>query len=125
MLKMFAIAASAWLMCLANASAQEVPAEAADDLHCAVIGMQLVGDPASDPQAKQAGTMITIFYVGRLQGRAPGVDLERPILDYERTLTVDRVNAERQRCAAEFRQVGVDLQDLGQRLSAHETGQTH
>ena len=125
MLKMFVAATAALFTCAATASAQSVPADATNDLHCAVIGMQLVGDPSSTAEAKQAGTMITIYYVGRLHGRAPGVDLEQSILDYERTLTLDLLNAERQRCGAEFRQVGQDLQALGQRLTAREAGQTH
>ena len=107
-----------------RAYGDELPADASNDLACAVVGFELAGDAQATQEVRQAGNLIAIYYLGRLHGRAPGVDLETPIFQYSHTLTLERLNAERARCGGEFQTVGRDLRDIGQRLDAREGGGT-
>lgn len=118
MLKKMIVAAAALALCTGTAHAGDFPPEARDDLNCAVVGLQLSAAPDVTPQVQQAGLMIAIYYLGRLHGRLPGVDLEQPITDAANELTLERFDVERVRCGTELQTIGHDLQAMGARMQA-------
>lgn len=120
MLKTIMVSAAAFVLCIGAASAGDFPPDARGDLNCAVVGLELSAAPTANTQVQQAGLMIAVYYLGRLHGRLPGIDLESPITDAANALTPERFDTERLRCAAEIQGVGQDLQAMGARIQARE-----
>lgn len=94
------------------AIAQGDPVE--PDLRCLVVGFALAG---SDQDAhKSAAIPFSLYYLGRLDGRAPQLDLEKRLGDLATTMTGDDIKTEAARCGADFQRRGIELQAIGKAL---------
>ena len=96
-----------------------LPAAAQDDaagkdLRCMIITMSLMS--SNDPTQQQQGLMGTLYYVGRLDGRTPDLDLEARLRGEVAQLTPQVMAAEAQRCSAQLIARGKALQDIGAHL---------
>lgn len=100
--------AIAMTLCAGTAHAQSADAQAADT-RCAMLGLAMAGGQNASPEQRQAGTIMALYYVGRLHGRAPNFDLRAAIQQQAQTLSQELAQAEGQRCGLEFRAVGQAL----------------
>jgi hypothetical protein len=89
------------------------------DVRCVVIAFGLVQSP--DPQVKALATGASLYFVGRLRGRAPDLDLEAAIVKQVGAMTPEDMRDELQRCSGvlqveggKLQVIGADLKKLGQ-----------
>jgi len=115
-----------WTILLAALSATlslATGAHAADadnvaDARCLVAALALTQSP--DPQAKAFAPVASLYFVGRLDGRAPDLDLEAAVIKQVNAMSADELRSELQRCGgilqargAKLKAIGADLQRLG------------
>ena len=111
-----------WPIIAAAAAASSVqPGSKVDqDLHC-LAAFSLVGDSAKG-EDKPSIMIIAMFYVGRLDAEAPGLDLEDALADvisapgYRASsfqADIARCSAEMEAKAGELKKVGKALTDRG------------
>lgn len=114
---MVAAAAVGFALGAAPASAQQ-QGTLEGDLGCAVLGLSMVGMHGATPQQQQAGSLISVYYIGRIKAAAPQLNLEDAL--YQRIVSTSpaQMEAERTRCAAEFTTFGRELQTIGANLQA-------
>jgi hypothetical protein len=96
-------------------------AETIADVRCVIIGMKLVG--MADPAKQSAGMMLSIYYIGRLDGRVPQLDIEELMVKEISTMTASDYGSDAQRCGAslmdkgqEITRIGKDLVERGQKM---------
>lgn len=113
------------LALLAFASAMTAPAQAqvptADldgDLRC----LALLSAALSQMEENQQGPMAAgvMYFVGRVDGRAPTVDLGRELQRVASGLTGEKIAAEGQRCSAILTEKGQILQAVGAALQGKD-----
>ena len=91
--------------------------ETSDDVRCLVIFMQMSNAQA---QAAQTGGLIgSFYYMGKLDGRAQGTDLEKLILDETTQMTEASFKADAKRCGDDMTRRGQAAADLGKALKQH------
>jgi hypothetical protein len=96
------------------------------DVHCIIVGLRFSG--MEDPNQRTAGSMLSIYYIGRLDGRVRELDLEELIVKEAGTMTNrDLFAAEAKRCGAtlaargkEITQLGKDIVERGSKTSAEQ-----
>lgn len=115
-------AAAIWAAGAGLSQAQTVVSPDDPDLRCAVIGLAIAGMGAGDNQQMQAGTLIALYYIGRLEGRVPGLDLEESIFAVSQNLSPAQIDAERLRCAGEVQAMGETMTDIGRNLQRRGGG---
>ena len=105
-----------------GAEAQEVVNIA--DVRCVVVGMQLSGMTTSPKQSR--GILLTLYYVGRLNGRAPKLDIEGLIIAETGRMTDSDFASEATRCEAglaergqQITQIGKDMMERDKKTPAH------
>jgi len=71
-----------------------------DDLHCYIVSLQMITSP--DPTQKIAGTMAHSYWLGRIDGRTPQLDLGAGVLAELPAMSI-RISSGPRRCAADKR----------------------
>ena len=69
-----------------------------------------------DPQVKALATAASIYFVGRLKGRAPDLDLEAAIVNQFGRMAPEDMRDETQRCSGELQAEGNRLKAIGEDL---------
>ena len=72
----------------------------AGDVRCLVVGLYTAS--GNDADQRTAGMMMTAYYLGRLDGRMPDLDLKTRLADEVRKLTTAQLQAEGARCSADM-----------------------
>ncbi|HEX5184043.1 MAG TPA: hypothetical protein VFW19_12955 [Allosphingosinicella sp.] len=89
------------------------------DVRCLVLSLPLAG--SDKPEEKQAGLVDVFYFLGRIDGRSPGFDLETAVVREETAIRAsapaDR-QALAQSCASILEKRGGDLKTLGDHLQA-------
>ena len=94
------------------AAQKSEPIEA--DLRCVAVLSAITGNLPEDRRSQMvAGVM---YFVGRVDGQAPGTDLKTELRRIIPTLTQTSVNGEAQRCGAVLSAKGTQLEELGKAL---------
>ena len=107
----------------ALAAPTTAPAQAADpirdDLACMII-VTMFASRTEDAAARQGATTGFGYYMGRLKGRDPGIDLKDRLIAEARALIADpnRLRAEATRCGADMQAWGQETQEIGEALEA-------
>lgn len=117
-LGLVAMAAGAFHVAGAADSASTAPSADARniaDVRCVVVGMKMA--ELADAKAKSSGTLLALYYIGRLDGRAPGLDLEAQILSQMKSLSPAEYKSEAQRCGAELQAEGQKITAIGEDLN--------
>jgi hypothetical protein len=88
-----------------------------DDVRCLVIFMQMSNAPA---QGAQTGGLIgSFYYMGKLDGRSQGLDLEKMILTEVANMSETSFKADASRCGSDMTKRGQAAADLGKALQQH------
>jgi hypothetical protein len=85
------------------------------DVRCVIVGARLSESTESN-QRITAG-MLMIYYLGRLDGRSPGVDLQRLIETELGKMTALDFQLEVKRCSDEFSAKGAVVTEIGRNLA--------
>lgn len=112
---MLATAVASFAFFAASANAQ-VTGHNPNDLKCAVVGLTIAGTAGANAQQQQAGTLIALYYLGRVQGAEPAADLQALITREAEALTVATLDAERVRCGQEFAAMGQAMVQMGENM---------
>jgi hypothetical protein len=110
-------------LCSAQARAQD--ADTTADVRCVIVGTRLLQQPGATEQS--AGAMLTMYYIGRLDGRVPKLDLEEALIKEASIMTGSDYAAEAKRCGAsltakgqEITRIGKDMVEKGQKTSGEQ-----
>ena len=68
-----------------NAAGNKVHDQTSTDLHCLAVGSILSTN--SDQHFQSAGTIMTVYYLGRLDGEAPNKDLQKGLKEESLRMT--------------------------------------
>ena len=99
---------------LLASQAQAADDETTADLRCLVTSLSLT--TSDDQTARTAGLLASLYYFGRLDGRAPNLDLEnRMVAEIER-MTPEEIRAEAPRCGSTMKDRGQALTAIGNHL---------
>lgn len=110
------VLAGALMSANANA-ADDNDVQTENDLRCVMVGMRM---ESSDNTTLRAASLIaTMYYLGRLDGRTPKLDLESRIEDEIVHMQPEDYKAAALRCGKELQERGDAITELGNRLIEH------
>lgn len=98
------------------AHAEEIANRTDADVSCLVASLHLMNSAV--PEQSQAGLASFLYWLGRVDGGAPGLDLETQIAGLSPSFTDAHLNAELVRCGTEMQTRGAEVQAIGNRLQA-------
>ncbi len=84
------------------------------DVQCLVIGMRFASSP--DQRQKLSGTMLTIYFLGRIDGRNPTADLQGLLVQQVKHMNEAALKSAATRCGAELSTKGVEITRIGHTL---------
>lgn len=84
------------------------------DIRCVVVGMKLTGAPNSPEQSR--GFLLTLYYIGRLDGRSPKLDIEHLIIEETRRMADADYVSEEKRCGGALVVKGQQITEIGKHL---------
>jgi hypothetical protein len=88
--------------------------EQSDDIKCLAASIELSG--SQDPDDQSIGMLSTMFWLGRLDGRDPSLDLEKQMAAGAFDMKDTDRKAEAARCATLLKTRGEELTRLGEQL---------
>ena len=89
-------------------------AATAQDVRCVVLALRLSG--SDDAVMRASGMATTMYYLGRLDADAPGIDLESTLADAITKMTPDDLRAAGLTCGQTLMDRGKALTEAGQGL---------
>jgi hypothetical protein len=110
----FKIIAACLVAALAPQPARADVANFDPDLRCAAIGFAAVG--GATEQQRSSGMLVAAYYVGKLQGRNPAINLEEELYQLSQRMTQADIAAEAARCGQEFEALGRSMIEMGNNL---------
>lgn len=103
------------LLAALSAAAVAAPSDDADDVRCLIVAAEL-GD-SKDKELEQAGSIMTMYYLGKLDGRSPGTDLEALVARQASAMGEEEKERLLIACSAQLELRGKQLEAVGERLS--------
>jgi len=97
-------------------SARAQDSDTLSDIRCLVVALDM--DKSPDPQMRSLATSAGLYFVGRLRGRAPELDLETAIVQQLRIMSPQDLMSEGNRCGAILAGQADRLVILGEHLRA-------
>jgi hypothetical protein len=88
----------------------------ASDIHCLTVASILASN--ADPKIQNAGVMASLYFLGKLDGRTPTLDLESRLKDELLKYNPQDLQADATRCGGELAVRGKAISDIGARLKA-------
>ena len=85
------------------------------DLRCLIVAMELSG--SSDEQVKTSAEAAGIYFLGRLDGRAPALDLPARAVEELRRMKPEDITPEFARCSALLGAREAAVTEMSRRLS--------
>jgi hypothetical protein len=105
----------ALLACLHAYSASAASPDTVNDARCFFAAISLIR--SGDKATQAAATSSAMYYLGRLDGREPGLDLEALILDVARRFSPSEIFSESQRCGHQLSARGQVVSAIGAKLA--------
>jgi hypothetical protein len=103
------------LVCCFPAGA--ISPDSVEDVRCFISALSLLRSPNNNVRTAAASS--ALYYLGKLDGREPGLDLDRVILAEAERMTSTQVRAEAEKCGKELSARGAAISDIGLRLPAN------
>ena len=113
--RLAAAAAALGLVSGAPAFAAAAPSTDAlnrQDIVCIAV-MGAAAEKAPDDKGKAFAGMGVLYYIGRIEGRSPGIDLRAVVSPQVRKLSIEEIQAAADGCVAELSARGQDLVAIG------------
>jgi hypothetical protein len=92
-------------------------AENLADIRCVAVGMHFAEAP--DSHQKSTGTLLVLYYMGRLDGRASSLDLSKLLTEQIDRMTAADYSIEATRCSQTLSTKGAQIKQLGEQLQKH------
>ena len=90
-------------------------AKTEDDVRCVIVGM-LMAQSGANASERQAGPILALYYIGRLDGRTPSFDLEGAIFKEVTKMTQAEYVATAHRCGRTLQARGNEITVIGKDL---------
>jgi len=109
--------AKKWIAILASAASLWASAGRADDqdtgsdVRCLLVSMNMT--QLQNPSLQAAGMMSVMYWMGRLDGRTPDLDLEDRLIAELKAMNPEEFQATAQRCGAALQMRGKAMSDMG------------
>jgi hypothetical protein len=90
-----------------------------DDVRCLALAAAMTANPTVDANGKAAGQTIAVYFLGRLDGRTPGLDIKSRLIEQAKlmgAMSPDAVKAQADSCGATLGARGKALQEIGDAL---------
>jgi hypothetical protein len=88
------------------------------DVRCVAVGMKLASAANSADQSR--GFLLTLYYLGRLDGRVPKLDIENLLIAEGSKMTSSDDTSEARRCGARLAEKGEQITKIGKDLIERE-----
>lgn len=111
----YALATILSCILVAAARADVSSAQTIADVQCIVVGARLTA--SSDRKQKQPSQMLLSYFLGRVDGRSPNVDLEALIEQEARRMTPSEFRSAAHRCGTESSARGAQIVRIGKSLA--------
>ena len=92
-------------------------ADSLADIRCVAVGMHFAEAP--DSHQKSTGTLLVLYYMGRLDGRAPSLEIEKLLAAQIDKMTASDYNTEATRCSQNLSAKGAQIKQLGEQMQKH------
>jgi hypothetical protein len=99
---------------LASVRAEAQEAVNIADIRCVVVGMKLSEMVNSPDQSR--GILLTLYYIGRLDGRVPQLDIENLLIEENSKMTSSDYASEAKRCGTGLAEKGQQITKVGKDL---------
>ena len=120
MIRSIALSAAVFATSLAATGAQAADTDVTSDGRCMVGAAAMAQN--TDPKVQNAGLMAGLYYLGKLDGREPNLDLEARLKQELAQMKPAEMVAEAQRCGAQLTARGKMVTEIGARLQAQGAG---
>jgi hypothetical protein len=87
------------------------------DIRCVAVGVRSAEKP--DSQQKSTGTLLVLYYIGRLDGRNPTLDVEKLLSEQIGKMTDADYAAEGIRCSRDLTKKGAQITRIGEDMQKH------
>jgi hypothetical protein len=101
-----------FMMCSLTVQAQD--AQTIADVRCIVVGAKLAGLP--DSSHRTVGTMLILYYIGRIDGRQPKLDIRHLIAQEVGKLDSQLLVHESERCQNALAAKGRQIELIGKSM---------
>lgn len=115
MLKTLILIVTSLTCWVAPVVAQTTDVSMTADARCVIVGARLAA--STDPSQKDRATMLIVYYIGKLDGRASGLNLERLIVDQAVHMTSADYPTELLRCSEALAVEGQEITRIGNELT--------
>ena len=92
-------------------------AETQADIRCVAVGMHFAEAP--DSHQKSTGTLLVLYYMGRLDGRVPSLNIEKLLAGQIDKMTESDYRTEALRCGQNLSVKGAQIKQLGEAMQPH------
>jgi len=86
------------------------------DLNCLVIGARMMA--STDEHVKNSGMIVSMYFIGRLDGRAPTQNIENGLYQQIMNMSPAALKTEAKRCSDLLASRGKEITEMGQHLAA-------
>jgi hypothetical protein len=100
--------------CLAEVIVTDKSPETIDDIRCLAAGLRFAEMP--DSHQKSTGMLMVLYYLGRLDGRNPDLDVEGLLSQEIPKMTAAEYAAEATRCSNNLSAKGQQISRLGEKM---------
>jgi hypothetical protein len=121
MCKYVCLSLLAGFLAIVSVNTQAQDSETIGDVRCVVVGIKIGG--TSNAAQQSAGLLLTMYYIGRLDGRVPKLDFEGLLAKEAIKMTALEFKSEASRCGIHLTQkgeqitkIGKDMSELGQKM---------
>ncbi len=87
------------------------------DIRCVAVGMHFAEAP--DSHQKSTGTLLVLYYMGKLDGRAPSLDIGKLLTEQIDRMTSADYSTEAARCSQNLAAKGAQIKQLGEQVQKH------
>lgn len=115
-----AILAGVAMFVCANGAARATDREVVADVKCVVVGLRMMQMTAQQQQG--AGTMVALYYLGRLDSRVPDAEADGLIESEAEKMAAAEFRANAVRCGKGLALRGKEIQKVGADLSRKTQG---
>jgi hypothetical protein len=118
------LTASAICLAIAATPALSVGEDSSDgpstaDVKCLVVGLAM--SQSSNQGQASAAPLVSLYYLGKIDGRDPNLDLERNLGQLSRSMTQADIRSAAARCSVELEKRSESLRAIAARLQASES----
>lgn len=85
------------------------------DIRCMLVGLRMM--TLNTPQQRTDGVMLAIYYLGRVDGRAPRANVEQLLVNESEKITSAELRKDAARCGRTLEEKGHQLQGIGAAFS--------